>query len=166
MPKGTPPGRLKEVGTFVEGGQTMSDSGTERTPHQTHVKYFNPADQEIPRGYSHGASASGQTVWISGHTSKDSSGKVIYPGDMAAQFGQALKNMVSTLRAAGCEPSDVTKIMYFVTDIPAYKEALPRIGKPYREIFGRNFPAATLVQVVALLEPELMIEIECVAVAR
>ncbi len=144
----------------------MSAERAKRTSTQSRVRLINPEDLVKPSGFSHSASAAGTSVWISGQISCDRSGRPLHKGDMAAQFVQALNNLAKALHAAGCDPTDVTKITYFVTDIQAYKEAVPSLGKPYREIFGRHFPAATLVQVAALMEPEAMIEIECVAVTR
>lgn len=128
------------------------------------VRLFNPDDLPRASGFSHAAAAPGELVWISGQTSCDASGAVLHEGDMAGQFAEALRNMGRALRAAGSDPSAVVKITYFVTDIPAYKEAAPQLGAPYRELFGRHYPAATLVEVSGLMAPGTLVEIECVAV--
>jgi enamine deaminase RidA (YjgF/YER057c/UK114 family) len=127
------------------------------------VALFNPESLAPPVGFAHAAAAAGW-VWLGGQTSSDQNGKVVFPGDMAAQFRQAMTNVVVALRTAGCRPEGVVKITYFVTDVTMYRAALQPIGEAYREVFGRHFPAASLVEVKGLFDPEAMIEIECVAV--
>lgn len=127
------------------------------------VSVRNPASLSPPRGYSHVAEAGGW-VWLGGQISSDASGSVVHSGDIAAQFARALQNLATAIDAAGCAPSDVVKITYFVTDVAAYREALKPIGVSYRAVFGTHYPASSLLEVKGLFEPEAMIEIECVAI--
>jgi enamine deaminase RidA (YjgF/YER057c/UK114 family) len=127
------------------------------------VRIFNPADLAPPIGFAHAGAAHGW-VWLGGQISNDSTGKVLFAGDMSAQFRQALQNVVVALGAAGSRPEDVIKLTYFVTDIGAYRAALKPIGAAYRELFGRHYPPTSLFEVKGLFEPAAMIEIECVAV--
>ena len=85
--------------------------------------------------------------------------------DIGAQFQAAIRNVGTALAAAGCEPTDVVKITYYVTDLPAYRAALKTIGQSYREVFGHHYPATTLVGVSALFHPDALIEIDCVALS-
>jgi enamine deaminase RidA (YjgF/YER057c/UK114 family) len=127
------------------------------------VQNVNPPELGPAKGFSHATRAAG-LVWLGGQTGADSSGHIQNPGDMAAQFGVAVRNVCTALEAAGCQPSDVVKITYFVTDLAAYRSALLPIGKAYREVFGHHYPATVLIGVTALFDPDATVEIECVAI--
>jgi enamine deaminase RidA (YjgF/YER057c/UK114 family) len=126
------------------------------------VKLVNPESLSPPVGFSHAASAGGW-IFLGGQISSDDSGSVVHAGDMAAQFRQALNNVLTALRAAGGSAIGIVKMTYYVTDIAAYRQALKPIGESYREILGNRYPAASLLEVKGLFEPDAMIEIECVA---
>ena len=128
------------------------------------IQHHNPAELPAPSGYSHASSGSGDVVFIGGQVGCDVSGRILEPGDMAGQFGRALRNVGIALAAAGCRPADVVKFNYLVTDVAAYRAARKAIGGHYREVFGRHFPASTLIEVKGLFDPEAMVEIEAVAV--
>ena len=113
-------------------------------------------------GFSHAAVA-GDLAWIAGQTAMDAAGRVVAPGDIVAQFELAVRNLASAIEAAGCRPEDVLKVTYYVTDVDAYRDNLEPIGRAYRAVFGRHFPAATLLGVARLFDPEAMVEIDCVA---
>ncbi len=127
------------------------------------VRLFNPPDLAPPIGFAHAGAANGW-VWLGGQISSDASGTVLFPGDIAAQFRQAIRNLAIALHAAGSRPEDVIKLTYFVTDVAAYRAALKPIGVAYREVFGRHYPPTSLLEVKGLFEPAALIEIECVAV--
>lgn len=129
----------------------------------TKVTLVNSPDLSTPVGFAHVSVAAG-FVWVSGQISCDSSGTVLFPGDIAAQFRHAIRNVGAALESAGCKPTDVVKLTYFVTDVSAYRDARGSIGVAYREVFGRHYPASTLVEVKGLFEPEALVEIECIAV--
>jgi enamine deaminase RidA (YjgF/YER057c/UK114 family) len=129
------------------------------------IELINPPGLEPAVGFSH-AAAGGGMVWIGGQTASDSQGRILHPGDVAAQFGVAIRNLGTALAAAGCRPVDLVKLTYLVTDVGAYRKARKEIGAAYREVLGRHFPAATLLEVKGLYEPEAMVEIEGVAVRR
>ena len=128
------------------------------------IRHYNPPELPAPSGYSHASSGSGEVVFVGGQVGCDVSGRILEPGDMAAQFGRAIRNLGIALAAARCEPADVVKVNYLVTDVAAYRAALKPIGAHYREVFGRSFPASTLVEVKGLFDPEAMVEIEAVAI--
>jgi enamine deaminase RidA (YjgF/YER057c/UK114 family) len=130
------------------------------------VTLINSPDLQKPSGFSHAATADGMTFWFSGQISSDVAGAIIGPGNMASQFGQALQNLATALKSATCKPQDVVKLTYFVTDVAAYKKAAKQLGEPYSKVFGHHFPPATLVEVKGLIDPEAMVEIECIAVRR
>jgi enamine deaminase RidA (YjgF/YER057c/UK114 family) len=123
----------------------------------------NPEELGPARGFSH-ATIAGGTVWLGGQIGSDASGKVVDPGDVAAQFARAIRNVATALRAAGCGPEDTVKLTYYVTDLTAYRENLRAIGTAYREVFGRHYPATTLIEVRSLFEPAALVEIDAIAV--
>ena len=88
----------------------------------------------------------------------------VFATGMVAQIRQTLANIVAVLQAGGASPAHLVRMTWYVTDIAAYRNNLPEIGAAYRETIGRHFPAMALVQVVSLVEPEAMVEIEATAV--
>jgi enamine deaminase RidA (YjgF/YER057c/UK114 family) len=123
----------------------------------------NPEDLGPARGFSH-ATVAGGLVWLGGQIGSDATGKVLEPGDIAAQYARAVRNVSIALRAVGSAPADVVKLTYYVTDLKAYKDNLRAIGSAYREVFGHHYPASTLVEVKSLFDPDALIEIDAVAV--
>ena len=68
------------------------------------------------------------------------------------------------LEQAGAEPSHIAHMTWYVTDLEAYTSAGREIGAAYVDILGKHFPSMTMVQVVGLLNPNALVEIECIAV--
>ncbi|MDQ6773343.1 MAG: RidA family protein [Candidatus Dormibacteraeota bacterium] len=126
------------------------------------VELFNPPELGPPVGFAHAAAGAGLVV-LGGQIGCDASGRVLVPGDIAAQFAQAIQNVATALRAAGTSPERTLKLTYFVTDAAAYRAALKPIGRAYAAVFGRHFPATSLFEVKGLYDPEAMVEIECTA---
>ena len=129
------------------------------------MRNINPEELGPARGFSH-ATAAGDTVWLGGQIGSDATGRVVEPGDLVAQFGRALKRVAVALRAAGCEPADTVKLTYYVTDLKLYRDSLQALGPVYRDVFGRHYPATTLVEVSSLFDPDALVEIDAVAVRR
>ena len=126
------------------------------------VKRTNPPALSKPTGYTHIVEVTGptKTIYISGQIAFDKDGKLVGAGDMKAQAEQVFKNLQAALEAAGAKFTDVVKMNSYITDMsqaPAVREVRARY-------FGETTPASTLVQVAALVRPELMLEIEVVAV--
>jgi enamine deaminase RidA (YjgF/YER057c/UK114 family) len=140
------------------------DDPPARPIHDPRIEILNPPPLGPAVGFAHVARAGGW-VWLGGQIGCDETGRVVSPGDMAAQFDRAIRNVEIALRAAGCRPQDAVKFTYYVTDVSAYRAALGPIGASYREVFGRHFPATSLFEVKGLFNPEAMLEIECVALA-
>jgi enamine deaminase RidA (YjgF/YER057c/UK114 family) len=126
------------------------------------IELFNPAELAPPVGFAH-AAAAGDLVVLGGQAGTDASGRVTAPGDLAAQFAQAIRNVATALRAAGSAPGRALKLTYYVTDAAAYRANLGPIGTAYREVFGSHYPAASLFEVSGLFDPDALVEIECVA---
>ncbi|WOX21142.1 RidA family protein [Streptomyces solicathayae] len=128
------------------------------TTHLTHVPA--PAGLAASPQYSHVVWGTGRFVAISGQCSFDAEGAVVGAGDPAAQARQVFANLRRCLAAAGAGFGDVVKLTYFVTDVAH----LPAVRAARDEAFGAApLPAASAVQVSALVRPELLIEIEAFA---
>jgi enamine deaminase RidA (YjgF/YER057c/UK114 family) len=123
----------------------------------------NPKELGPARGFSH-ATVAGGFVWLGGQIGSDATGTIPEPGDIVAQYRRAIGNVSIALRAAGSAPADTVKLTYYVTDLKAYKDNLQAIGSAYREVFGRHYPATTLVEVRSLFDPEALVEVDAVAV--
>ena len=125
----------------------------------------NPAELAPARGYSH-ATVAGDTVWVGGQVGSDATGRIVEPGDIAAQYGRAIHNVALALRAAGFAPEDTVKLTYYVTDIKAYRENRSALGAAYRKFFRTDYPASTLIEVKSLVDLDALVEIDAVAVRR
>jgi enamine deaminase RidA (YjgF/YER057c/UK114 family) len=109
-------------------------------------------------GYSR-AVVRGDAAWVSGTTSVVD-GVVVHPGDAAAQARQALTTIREVLERAGFTLADVVRTRMFVTDISGWEQ----IGRVHGEFFGDVRPATSMVQVAALIDPAMLVEIEADAV--
>ena len=110
-------------------------------------------------GYSRAVRV-GQMVSVAGTTATDASGQVLCPGDAAGQTRVILQIIAAALNEAGASLSDVVRTRIFVTDISRWEE----IGRVHGEIFGQIRPAATMVQVCALIDRQHLVEIEAEAI--
>jgi len=123
---------------------------------------LQPPGWPAPKGYANGVMGEGRIVLVGGQIGWDSEGR--FPPGLVAQVRQALLNIVAVLREAGAGPEHVGRLTWYVTDMGVYRVALKELGPVYREVMGRNFPAMALVQVVSLVEPEALVEIEATAI--
>jgi enamine deaminase RidA (YjgF/YER057c/UK114 family) len=124
---------------------------------------LQPPGWARPRGYANGVAAGGRTVFVAGQVGWDAGQKFV-SDDFALQTRQALSNVVDVLACAGAGPQHVVRLTWYVTSRDEYNGALAQIGTIYRELFGRNFPAMSVVVVAGLLEPRAKVEIEATAV--
>ncbi len=109
---------------------------------------------EAQVGYSR-AVRSGPHVWVSGTTATDGSGTVVGQ-DTYTQTVQILKNIGVALAKAGAKLDDVVRTRIFVTDIKDWQE----VGRAHSEVFGSVRPATAMVEVSALIAPDMLVEIE------
>lgn len=123
----------------------------------------NPETLAKPRGYSHGAGGTGRLLFVAGQIGWTGDGRLVSPR-FVDQFDQALANVVEVVRAAGGEPASLAKLTIFVTDTSRYASELGAVGDRYRARMGRHYPAMTLVEVRALLEPGALVEIDGFAI--
>lgn len=125
-------------------------------------KILQPQGWPRPRGYINGIVAKGTAIYLSGQIGWDEKG--VFPADFVGQVRQALENITHLLAEAGATPQSVVRLAWFVTDMAAYSGNLKEVGKAYRATFGDFYPTMTMVQVVRLVEPGAMVEIEATAV--
>lgn len=124
---------------------------------------LHPANWKKASGYANGVAARGRTVFVGGQIGWNGD-QIFEASDLVGQTRQALANIVEILAEAGAGPEHLTRMTWYITDKRAYLDNLKGIGAVYREVIGRNFPAMAMVQVVALIEDEAMVEIEATAV--
>jgi len=128
------------------------------------MKTVNPSNWPQPAGYSNAIDASGRVIVLSGQIGWDPLTRELVSDDFVAQAGQAFRNIAAVLAAAGASPDQVVRLTWYITDRAGYLDNRKAIGAAYREVFGRHFPAMSVVVVVGLLEPRALLEIEATAV--
>jgi enamine deaminase RidA (YjgF/YER057c/UK114 family) len=122
----------------------------------TRHRVVNPPELGAPSGFSHAMVADGRTVHLAG--------QIGLGATLVEQFDDAARRLVVALRASGGEPEDLVSLQVFVTDVGAYKAALPAIGQAWRAHFGRHYPAMGLFGIDELFEPGAQVELMGVAV--
>jgi len=126
---------------------------------------INPPGLEKPVGYAHLARiTSGQLVYIAGQAPFDENGNVVGKGDFIAQFNQVMQNLKRAVEGAGGTPKQIAVMTMYVTNVKAFLDSKKETGAAYVEVFGKHFPAITLVEVTSLWNRDCMIEISGVAV--
>jgi enamine deaminase RidA (YjgF/YER057c/UK114 family) len=129
------------------------------------IDVVQPEGWKPPRGYANAVRVwdAAKLVFVAGQVAWDADQKLVGANDFAAQFAQALKNVVTLVKAAGGEPQHLVRMTIYVTDRRQYLAATREIGERWREILGKHYPAMSLIEVSALLEPGALVEIEATA---
>ena len=120
------------------------------------LKLGKPFEDTVP--FSLGVIASGRFLHTAGITARDRSGKLVGAGDIVAQVQQCFNNLSDILEKAGAGFDQVIKYTIYVTDIDAFDVATRNVRWPYFV----DRPAATLLQVSRLIDPDMMVEIEAI----
>ena len=126
------------------------------------MKQLLPEGWPRPRGYSNGIQADGEQVFIAGMIGWNEAEEVA--DGFVAQFELALKNTVAVLAEAGAGPEHVVRMTWFVKGLDEYRKNTKEVGRVYREIMGKNFPAMAVIGIADLVESKAVIEIETTAV--
>jgi len=122
---------------------------------------INPSTLAKPTGYSYAIKKSGTPVFISGQVALDAEGKLVGENDAAAQTEQVFRNLQAVVEACGGSLDDIVKITIFVTD-PSYRPAVAAARLKYFK--EGQWPASTYLVVAALAVPQMLVEVEAVAV--
>ena len=128
----------------------------------SYPRVLQPSGWPAPKGYSNGMTADGRLVVTGGVIGWDTEGPL--PKDFSTQVKQALENIAAILAEGGAKPEHLVRLTWYVVDIEEYLGDLKTLGRIYRDIFGPNYPAMALVQVVRLVERAARVEIEATAV--
>jgi enamine deaminase RidA (YjgF/YER057c/UK114 family) len=125
---------------------------------------IEPHGWKRPRGYSNGMlAAPGRLLFVSGQIGWDEEQRLVSER-FVEQFDRALANVLAVVNAAGGRSEDLCRLTIYVSDKSAYIAELKAVGEVYRKHMAHHFPAMSLVEVAALLEPGAMVEIEGTAI--
>ncbi|CAM5616802.1 MULTISPECIES: RidA family protein [Streptomyces] len=124
----------------------------------------NPAELAPPTGFSHAVTATGsRLVFLAGQTALDNEGAVV--GDtLTEQFTTALGNLLTALRHAGGTPADLARVTVYTTDVDDYRTHAHELGRIWRRLAGRDYPAMAVIGVVRLWDEQARVELDGFAV--
>jgi enamine deaminase RidA (YjgF/YER057c/UK114 family) len=124
---------------------------------------LHPSGWKAAKGYANGMSARGRLVVTGGLVGWNAE-CVFETDDFVGQVEQTLRNIVAVLAEAGARPEHLVRLTWYVTSKTEYLNSLKELGRVYKAVLGRHYPAMALVQVVALVEDRARVEIEATAV--
>ena len=129
------------------------------------LNLINPEALGAPSGYSHGvlADGGGKLLFVAGQIAWDQNQKIV-SDNFVEQFDKALANVMTVVKAAGGESTNIVRVVVYVTNKQEYLAQTKAVGERYRKHMGKHFPAMVLVQVVSLLDDAAKVEIEAMAV--
>ena len=130
---------------------------------ETGLEFLHPAHWKPAIGYSNGVAATGRMVFTGGIIGWNAD-QLFETDDFVGQAEQALRSIVEVLACAGARPEHLVRLTWYVTDKREYLGSLKELGRAYKAVIGRHYPAMALVQVVALVEDRAKVEIEATAV--
>ncbi len=124
---------------------------------------LHPANWKKASGYANGIAAEGKTLFLGGQIGWNED-QQFESDDFIAQVEQALENIVAVLAEAGAGPEHLVRLTWYFSDKREYLERLREVGKVYRKVLGKNYPAMSALEVVSLMEERAKVEIEATAV--
>jgi enamine deaminase RidA (YjgF/YER057c/UK114 family) len=128
------------------------------------MQILQPPGWAKPRGFSNGiAVKGGTTVYVAGQVGWTGNG-AWEAKNFTDQFRQALRNIIDVVAQAGGRPEHIVRLTWYVVDRDEYLASLLAVGRAYRELMGRHYPAMAVVQVSGLVERLARLEIEATAV--
>ncbi|MFF4320655.1 RidA family protein [Streptomyces sp. NPDC001568] len=128
------------------------------------LERVNPQELSPATGFSHAVVAGGgRLVFLAGQTALDGAGKVV-GRTLPEQFEQALTNLLAALAAAGGAPADLARVTVYAADVAAYREHAGELGRVWRRLAGRDYPAMAVIGVVRLWDTEALVELDGIAV--
>lgn len=129
------------------------------------MEILRPNGWMRPSGYSYGIAVDGNAIFVSGQIGWDEEQR-FRSTDLVDQIARALQNTLSVLHDAGATAADVVRMTWYYLDLEEYRQRTKEIGEVYQANMGKHYPAMTVVQVAALMEPEAKVEIETTAIVR
>lgn len=127
------------------------------------AQILHPEGWKPARGYANGMAAQGRMVFTGGLIGWNADCE-FETDDFVGQVEQTLRNIVAVLAEAGARPDHLVRLTWYVTSKAEYLSDPKGLGRVYKEIIGRHYPAMAVVQVVALIEDRAKVEIEATAV--
>ena len=121
---------------------------------------IKPQSLGQPSGWNNGllANPGGRLLFVAGQAAP--------PGSLVEQWDKILSWIVTVVKAAGGQPTDIGRMTVFVTDLSAYRADRKALGEVHRKHLGRHYPAMALVEVKSLVDPQAIVEIEATAVIQ
>jgi len=127
------------------------------------MKVLHPQGWSPPQGYANGIAASGTVVFVAGQVGWNAQQK-FESADIVPQFEQALRNVLAVLAEAGGRPEHICRMTAYCCDKPGYLAARAALGRIWRALMGRHYPAMSMIFVADLLDSPGKIELEATAV--
>lgn len=128
------------------------------------ITRINPTELAPPTGFSHAVAVTGgRLVFLAGQTALDGDGKVV-GATLPEQFETALSNLLTALRAAGGSPAALARVTVYATDVADYRSHAPELGRIWRRLAGREYPAMAVIGAVRLWDEQALVELDGIAV--
>ncbi|MFG2621989.1 RidA family protein [Streptomyces sp. NPDC048507] len=128
------------------------------------LERINPEGLSPATGFSHAVTATGgRLVFLAGQTALDGAGAIV--GEtLPEQFERALANLLAALAAAGGAPADLARVTVYAVDVEDYRGHAAELGRIWRRLAGRDYPAMAVVGVVRLWDTQARLELDGIAV--
>jgi enamine deaminase RidA (YjgF/YER057c/UK114 family) len=127
------------------------------------IKRINPEELPRPSGFAHAVVGTGTFVFLAGQTALDRAGRIVGDG-VVEQFEIALGNLLAALREAGGSPDQLASVTVYIVDMDDYREHAAEIGRVWRRLVGREYPAMAGIGVARLWDSDALVEVQGVAI--